>query len=551
MLKELAENLPINLIIKKSDFQRLLNQDLVTLVNEKCNVDLRISATFLTSDEIKKIVAVVHQTYEKIFKNSTIPEEQKIFVLNSLLSKLFELWKISSTPEIMFTEIQKIFSPAQIVAALHFCTTSLEDFKWITEFFRIHKNVFPSKKKKILTIGVYYVRFHGGGIESFLSRTIPIYLKLGYKVIFFTDEYDPELEYKFSQPPNENFFKRVILKNPQDKIFQRLHELSDYLTEYEVDLFMSHRHWGNLPIFQILFIKLFGVKMAMEFHGDLHHFVENPFRMCGYLLSDALISLSATAAQCWKNFGVRSYYIPNLIEINGAENFHGRDPKKNSKIILHVGRISTPDDKNSEAALPILKEVVKKIPDVKLKFVGRIDHEEVFQRMKNFIKENYLENNVEFCGYQKNVSSFYKSADVMLNTSPTEGFSLVIAESKFYALPLVLYKLERLEILRDGKGYISVVQGDFLGAAEAIVKILTDTELRCKLSAAAKESIQSFLDYDVAGAWQKVFDDLENNVPISPHKSENAELQNFFIEELWKKQMKINNLIEYISNLKK
>lgn len=192
---------------------------------------------------------------------------------------------------------------------------------------------------------------------------------------------------------------------------------------------------------------------------------------------------------------------------------------------------------------------MKKISDVKLLIVGNISEQELFNQMQNFIASNHLEKNVEFCGYHKEVENFYKSADVMLVTSPLEGFGLAIAESKFYKLPLVLYRLERNELLRNGKGYIVVEQGDFYGAAQAIIKILTDSKLRQRLSAEARESIQPFLDYDVEGAWQRVFEDLENDAPIPSHDLENESIQEFFVSELWQKNIQINNLIQHIKNL--
>ena len=339
------------------------------------------------------------------------------------------------------------------------------------------------------------------------------------------------------------------MKTSRNNIFDRFNEMEKYFAEYDIDSFVTHQHWEPPILLQILFFKFCGIKTVVQFHHDLNFFVNNILGMKSYLSADAVINPSQTAAKYWENFGVRSYYIPHPIEIDGAENFHGRDAKKLSKTILWVGRIAENYDKNAQALMPILKEVATQIPDVKLKLVGRVENQTIFAQMQAFIRENHLEKNVEFCGYQTDVKKFYESADVFLNTSPSESFCLAIAESKFYELPLVLYDLERLAILRDGKGYIAVEQGDFRGAAQAIVKILTDTELRCKLSAEARESIQPFLDYDIAGAWQRVFEDLENDVPAPPHKFENEAIQKFFADELWQKQLIINNLVQHINRL--
>ena len=324
--------------------------------------------------------------------------------------------------------------------------------------------------------------------------------------------------------------------------------MEEYINEYEPELFIGNMQWDNFSSdMQILFFKLSGVKVIMQFHEALELHARRYTALKIYRLADALIVLSREFEKFWKNFGVRSYYIQNPIFTGKTKNFHGRNSKENFKIILWVGNVTA--HKNPFAALQILNEIVKKIPDVKLRILGNIGEQELINQMKSFISANNLTENVEFCGYHENVEDFYKSADVMLATSPLEGFGLAIAEGKFYELPLVLYKLERNELLRDGKGYIAVEQKDFNGAAQAIVKILTDTNLRCKLSAEARESIQPFLDYDITGAWQRVFEDLENNSSIPSHDLLAESVQEFFVHELWQKNIQINNLIQYIKNL--
>lgn len=50
-------------------------------------------------------------------------------------------------------------------------------------------------KSEIKTIGIFYHRYSQGGIQRGISIRIPMFLKMGYQVVFFTDEYNPELEY--------------------------------------------------------------------------------------------------------------------------------------------------------------------------------------------------------------------------------------------------------------------------------------------------------------------------------------------------------------------
>ena len=551
MLREIISNIPVNRQFTVREFQEILSRDSGSLIYESTGIDIMKNPSALTSAEIEKIIVIARQIYDKILENTTLDSDLKIFTVNFLLCKLFELWKISAIPSLFFVKIRQNFTPAQIVSALDVFMSFQVNQIWTLNFFCKHKEIFPHRERKIRTIAIYYARIYSGGVERFLSMIIPIYIQMGYRVIFFTEEYRPELEYPL--PPSSELFQRVMIKSCQ-KIFERLNEFEKLLKKYEVDLFIGQSQTFFLihPAFQILFLKLSGLKVGMQFHESIVlHLTLTSNMYIGYKLADFLVTLSRPFQSYWKNFGVRSYFVPNPVHIDGAENFHGRDPKKISNTILYLGRISIALDKNTFEILPILNEVVKVIPDAKLKIIGEVSNEDVFTTMKNFIAANHLENNVEFCGYHKDVEPFYESADVMLSTSLAEGWGMSITESKFYELPLVLYELPDSELLRDGKGYVSVPQGDFRAAAHAVIKILTDTEYRCKLSAEARVSLQPFIENDIAGAWKKIFDDIENNAPIIPHNAETEKIQTFMINELCKQHIQIQSLSEKLNNLMK
>ena len=213
MLKELAGNIPVKINFTMADFDNVLTRDFILLIHEEWKIDLTAAADSLTSAEIEKVVGTIRRVYKKISANTHLSEDEKIFVLNLLLSKLLELWQMSQVPELFFAKIRQNFSPAEIVAAFVVYINNLEKFDWIVNFFFAHRNIFPTKQKKIRTIGIYNSRFYNGGIERFLSLIIPIYLQLGYRIIFFTDEHKPEIEYKLNPPPPPENFKQIFCQS--------------------------------------------------------------------------------------------------------------------------------------------------------------------------------------------------------------------------------------------------------------------------------------------------------------------------------------------------
>ena len=546
MLKELFANFPITRNFTPQELDATLTRDFILLIREKTSVDLSKGIPQLDAKKTNEIVAVTRNAYEKILASKIANMDMKKFIAISMLGKFMELLRYSPDPVNFFKLVQQNFTPAQIVTALLSYLNNADNLDWLTNFFRTNPQLFPTKNKKIRTIALYYKRMYSGGVERILSIMIPIYLSMGYRVVLFTDEYKPELEYPLPPPCSE--FKRVIL-NPHAQLIDRLAEIEKKFAEESVDLFITHEHWRLPPVLHILLSKLCQLKFIVQSHNYFMTYTFDFKKVYAYRLADTLITLTNMSKDFWKNLGMRAEFIPHPIIIEGAENFHGRDAKNCSNTILYVGRIAKADDKNTFAILPILNEVVKIIPNVKLKILGEVFNEEVFQQMKKFIAENHLESNVEFCGYHKDVGKFYEEADLILSTSPSEGWGLFIVESKFYELPLVLYELPDVETLRDGKGYIAVPQGDFRAAAQAVVKILTDTEFRCKMSAEARESLQSFIDYDIAGAWQKVFDDLDNNTPIPPHNINAEKIQTLLLKEIWKEKFKNQVLTAQVNYL--
>ena len=195
MLKEIIANVPIARQFTMPELQQSLTNEFIILIRESTGIDVTKNTSSLTSPEIGAMVIEVKKVYDKIFESRVVNHDMKIFIANSFLCRLYELWRISATPELFFIKIRQAFTPAQIVAALELFMSVPANQTWTLNFFNSHKSIFPHKQSKIRTIALYYFRMYSGGIERFLSTIIPIYIQMGYRVVLFTDEYKPELEY--------------------------------------------------------------------------------------------------------------------------------------------------------------------------------------------------------------------------------------------------------------------------------------------------------------------------------------------------------------------
>ena len=170
MLKEIIANVPIARQFTMPELQQALTHDFIILIRESTSIDVTKNANNLTSVELEKIVVIVRQVYGKIFESRVVNHDTKIFIANSFLCRLYELWRISATPELFFIKIRHNFTPAQIVAALELFMSVPDNQTWVLNFFYEHKNIFHRKQGKIRTIALYYFRIYSGGIERFFRR---------------------------------------------------------------------------------------------------------------------------------------------------------------------------------------------------------------------------------------------------------------------------------------------------------------------------------------------------------------------------------------------
>ena len=390
----------------------------------------------------------------------------------------------------------------------------------------------PSRKT-VKTIGIYDKRYSNGGGQRVLSVLIPMYLKMGYKVVFFTDEYQRDGEYSLPHG-----VVRIVLQHKYENAFKsRLEEFSKYAVEYQIDVMCYHHGVTNESFFyEMILFKYLHIPVVIEIHlMFLFLFTKQNYMRSAlidmYRMADKVIVLSRCNEVFWNHLGCRAKYIPNPVE--NASNIWEkpvRFDKRNGKTILWIGRLG--DIGKGAVYLPaIMQRVHARCPGAILKIVGDNDNLTA-QRIYDDLVKMGLEQTVQFCGYITDVQDVYEQADLMLMTSQSEAFPLVLVESKLYGVPVVMYELPYLELVQDKRGYIAVPQGDASAAANSVVELLKRDELRKQMSTEAKESLKKFVEYDVAGAWRQVFDELgeTKNVPVDKIQSA---VQQLLMQEIW------------------
>ncbi|MDE6433958.1 MAG: glycosyltransferase [Lachnospiraceae bacterium] len=371
------------------------------------------------------------------------------------------------------------------------------------------------KPRKVKTIGIFYYRYSIGGVQRVISLLIPMFLQMGYKVVFFVEEV-ADIEYEIPEgvervvlPPSYLILKVDYIKRAV--VLQRM------LEEYKIDLMVYNAASSTKLLFEIIIMKLLNIPMILVVHevafqGMLTVNKELANRPSVFRLADKVVVLSSTEELYWRLLGVNAYYIPNPIS-NQIVNRDKAEIENNT--IVWVGRLDF-NTKRCMDAVDAMKMVVSEVPDAKLLIIGNEVTKGAVKQLENKIRKSGLENNVILCGETTNIDLYYKKASIHLLTSVSETFPMTIVESKSFGIPLVMYNLPFIEITKSGKGLISVPQGNKNLLSEAIVKILKDDEYREKLGEEAKNSLAEFLQYDLKKAWSDLIES-----PIEKEKISN------------------------------
>ena len=139
------------------------------------------------------------------------------------------------------------------------------------------------------------------------------------------------------------------------------------------------------------------------------------------------------------------------------------------KHILMASRLSP--EKNIPLALKAMKEIVTKHPNVGLIIAGS-GAEEV--RLKKLVESLGLAKNVVFEGWQDDLASYYKTADLFLLTSNYEGYGMTVVEALSAGCPVVMTDVGCAgDVVESGKNGLVVPVGDEKALTRAVIKVLS------------------------------------------------------------------------------
>ncbi len=213
----------------------------------------------------------------------------------------------------------------------------------------------------------------------------------------------------------------------------------------------------------------------------------------------------------------KAIIIPNSIDINECENTklqkYFRDKfgvSRDKKIILFLGRLNW--IKGLDTLIPAFAEVVKKEPKAVLILAGPDDEnykKEIELKIENCKLK--ISKDVIFTGMligDDKIAAF-QGSDVFALPSYSENFGMAAVEAMACVLPVVITKGVGIseKVRQSGAGL--VVEKDVNQVAEAILKILNNSDLAKKMGEDGRRLIeQEFSGEKVAGKFLKEYNEI-------------------------------------------
>ncbi len=123
--------------------------------------------------------------------------------------------------------------------------------------------------------------------------------------------------------------------------------------------------------------------------------------------------------------------------------------------------------------------------------MGMAKNREFRQRLEADVRQANLTEVVRFDGFVTDVEAAIKAADIVLNFSESESFSLTCLDALYYGTPLIASDCGGpAELFEDGKSGLLVANRDVHAMTAAINKLSADADLRARFATAGRAFVR-------------------------------------------------------------
>lgn len=266
---------------------------------------------------------------------------------------------------------------------------------------------------------------------------------------------------------------------------------------------------------------LLGVPLQIQLHTDFNnkYFVlHSPLNFVRLVLAhitlpfaDSVRCVSEKVAKGVRELNPNVSILPisqdlKLVDVGEEKEFKGK--------LLTVCRLER--EKNLETAIKAFAKLLFKYKEATFTIVGDGSQRKSLELLA---KSLGVEDRIKFVGWQNDLNSFYKEADIYISTSLFEGYGMSMVEAALHGLPLVLSEAGIAEEYFKDNGALLCKPKDVDAFYKSLLVLFEDEESRTKMGSKARRSAESKMI-----AWQDYLSlykkDLQNT-KIDPNKNKN------------------------------
>lgn len=308
------------------------------------------------------------------------------------------------------------------------------------------------------------------------------------------DEKDIEMYYVAVLGENEAILKDRNVKYIGLKKFSLSH-IGKMVKEYKPDII--HAHDIKSSFYASFFYKK--AKIISHVHNNhegmrkpglksiLYNLVSNKFSKIIW------VSKSALNSYCYKkNITSKSIVLYNVINASEIKQKAEKDKNKYNYDLVFLGRLTY--QKNPERLIEIMKDIVKNHNSIKLAIIGE---GELKETLKEMIKSNKLEKNVEMLGFLKNPYKILSETKFLILTSRFEGTPMVALEAMALGIPVIsTYTDGMIDIIKTGvNGFLCNTNEEFVSTINRNIYDAASLKKLKKSTEAIGKKINSLENY--------------------------------------------------------
>jgi len=289
------------------------------------------------------------------------------------------------------------------------------------------------------------------------------------------------------------------------------------LRRYDVVHIFSASNFSFLlaPAPAVLISKLYGKGVILNYHsGEAEEHLRNWRRTAIPVikLADRVIVQSGYLVEVFAKFGIAAGAIFNTVDLSQFR-FRQRPP------LLPVILTNRNLEKhyNVACALRAFAHVQQQVPEAKLLVAGNGNQRTMLRALAAELNLK----NIEFLGAVPPTAmpALYDEADIYLNTSDVDNMPLSILEAFASGLPVVTTDAGGIPyMVSDGCNGLMVNRGDDVALAQAIIRLLGNSELAKQLINQARQDCQQYTWEAVGANWVALYEELCNAEATKPTK---------------------------------